>query len=185
MLHPGHRRPRCKAGQKAEQTGQSYLCLHSATKLGRARKEIKGARNRNRGANSNKACYHQRRNGQACLAVCLPASQYFLLTSAATLCCSLHESGLWDYVIVNDTMEKTGQQLQAIAERALAGQVGNGIAAVPAEDNSTVVSPYTHASDFDSLSLCLQVLGVQRRSLDSQLQCSANLPLGSTYTAHC
>ena len=36
-------------------------------------------------------------------------------------------------------MEKTGQQLQAIAERALAGQIGNGIASVPTADPSSVV----------------------------------------------
>lgn len=55
------------------------------------------------------------------------------------MCCSLNEAGLWDYVIVNDTMEKTGQQLQAIAERALAGQIGNGIAPVPAADKPSSV----------------------------------------------
>lgn len=38
-------------------------------------------------------------------------------------------------------MEKTGQQLQAIAERALAGQIGNGIAQVPAAGSSSTVSP--------------------------------------------
>ena len=72
--------------------------------------------------------------------VAVPASQQTELCSAATLCCSLNEAGLWDYVIVNDTMEKTGQQLQAIAERALAGQIGNGIAPVPTADPSSVVS---------------------------------------------
>lgn len=72
--------------------------------------------------------------------IAVPACQQTLLCSAATLCCSLNEAGLWDYVIVNDTMEKTGQQLQAIAERALAGQIGNGIVSVPPADSSSVVS---------------------------------------------
>jgi len=44
------------------------------------------------------------------------------------LCCSLSEADLWDYIITNDTMEKTGKQLDDISGRALAGQIGNGIA---------------------------------------------------------
>ena len=42
--------------------------------------------------------------------------------------CSLTEPGLWDYIITNETMEGTGKQLAEIAGRALAGQIGNGIA---------------------------------------------------------
>ena len=44
------------------------------------------------------------------------------------LCCSLSEADLWDYIITNDTMESTGKQLDDISGRALAGQIGNGIA---------------------------------------------------------
>ncbi len=44
------------------------------------------------------------------------------------LCCSLSEADLWDYIITNDTMEATGKQLDDISGRALAGQIGNGIA---------------------------------------------------------
>ena len=44
------------------------------------------------------------------------------------LCCSLNEADLWDYIITNDTMESTGKQLDDISGRALAGQIGNGIA---------------------------------------------------------
>lgn len=46
------------------------------------------------------------------------------------LCCSLSEADLWDYIITNDTMESTGKQLDDISGRALAGQIGNGIAAL-------------------------------------------------------
>ncbi len=45
-----------------------------------------------------------------------------------TLCCSLSEADLWDYIITNDTTESTGRQLDDISGRALAGQIGNGIA---------------------------------------------------------
>lgn len=41
---------------------------------------------------------------------------------------SLSEADLWDYIITNDTMESTGKQLDDISGRALAGQIGNGIA---------------------------------------------------------
>ena len=45
--------------------------------------------------------------------------------------CSLSEPNLWDYIITNETMEATGKQLEDIAGRALAGQIGNGIAELP------------------------------------------------------
>ena len=53
------------------------------------------------------------------------------------LCCSLSEADLWDYIITNDTMEKTGKQLDDISGRALAGQIGNGIAEVQEPELTT------------------------------------------------
>ncbi len=53
------------------------------------------------------------------------------------LCCSLSEADLWDYIITNDTMESTGKQLDDISGRALAGQIGNGIAALQEPEITT------------------------------------------------
>ena len=41
----------------------------------------------------------------------------------ATLC-SMDEDGLYDYVIVNDELDKAFEELTLIAERALAGEIG-------------------------------------------------------------
>ena len=38
--------------------------------------------------------------------------------------CSMDEDGLYDYVIVNDELDKASEELTLIAERALAGEVG-------------------------------------------------------------
>lgn len=57
--------------------------------------------------------------------------------------CSLSEPGLWDYVITNETMEGTGKQLADIAGRALAGQIGNGIAELQDPDVSQTLSNQT------------------------------------------
>lgn len=58
-------------------------------------------------------------------------------------CCSLSEPGLWDYVITNETMEGTGKQLSDIAGRALAGQIGNGIAELQDPDVSQALTNQT------------------------------------------
>ena len=68
-------------------------------------------------------------------------------------CCSLTEADLWDYVITNDTMESTGKQLDDISGRALAGQIGNGIATLEdselASSSPTLtVCPSLHGSHF-------------------------------------
>lgn len=57
--------------------------------------------------------------------------------------CSLSEPGLWDYVITNETMEGTGKQLADIAGRALAGQIGNGIAELQDPDVSQTLANQT------------------------------------------
>lgn len=57
--------------------------------------------------------------------------------------CSLSEPGLWDYVVTNETMEGTGKQLADIAGRALAGQIGNGIAELQDPDMSQTLANQT------------------------------------------
>lgn len=59
------------------------------------------------------------------------------------VCCSLSEAELWDYVITNETMEGTGKQLADIAGRALAGQIGNGIAELQDHDVSQTLTNQT------------------------------------------
>lgn len=64
-------------------------------------------------------------------------------SSCLCMLCSLSEPGLWDYVITNETMEGTGKQLADIAGRALAGQIGNGIAELQDPDVSQTLSNQT------------------------------------------
>ncbi|KAL3144314.1 hypothetical protein ABBQ32_004076 [Trebouxia sp. C0010 RCD-2024] len=59
---------------------------------------------------------------------------------------SLSEPGLWDYVVTNETMEGTGKQLVDIAGRALAGQIGNGIAELQDPDVSQTLANQTGPS---------------------------------------
>ena len=59
------------------------------------------------------------------------------------LCCSLSEADLWDYIITNDTMESTGKQLDDISGRALAGQIGNGIAELQEPELTTSLPAQT------------------------------------------
>ena len=59
------------------------------------------------------------------------------------VCCSLSEPGRWDYVVTNETMEGTGKQLADIAGRALAGQIGNGIAELQDPDMSQTLANQT------------------------------------------
>lgn len=66
-----------------------------------------------------------------------------LARSCLFVWCSLSEPGLWDYVITNETMEGTGKQLADIAGRALAGQIGNGIAELQDPDMSQTLSNQT------------------------------------------
>ena len=66
-------------------------------------------------------------------------------------CRSLSEPGLWDYVITNETMEGTGKQLADIAGRALAGQIGNGIAELQDPDVSQALTKQTVRLSTDHL----------------------------------
>ena len=43
----------------------------------------------------------------------------------------MEEVGLYDYVLCNDNLEVAAQLLLAVAQRAVSGQTGNGIATMP------------------------------------------------------
>ena len=47
------------------------------------------------------------------------------------LLCSVNEAGLYDYVICNDSLAQAGQELQAVADRALQGLTGRPSGAPP------------------------------------------------------